>query len=89
MGPTQEPDNYTDAANDILDEYSGEVKSWISCVKSKSMYSGMAMTRLVEVINGRDYESQDECEETALNLIDYSAKAEAQYLTGLRDRVYN
>lgn len=79
LGAGGEPDNYTDAANDILDEYGKEVSNWISCVKSKTMYSGSAMTRLVEIINEQPYENQDECERTALNLMDYAAQKDAQY----------
>ena len=82
-----EPDNYTDAANDILDEYGKEVSNWIACVKSKTMYSGSAMTHLLEIINGQAYENQAECENTTLNLIDYAAKLEAQYAKELQTRM--
>lgn len=88
-GETGEPDNYTEAANDILDEWGKEVSGWISCIKSKSMFSGSAMTRLVEAINGREYGSQAECEKTALDLMDYAAKSDARYANELRSMLYN
>ena len=84
-----EPDNYTEPANSILDEYSNEVTNWVACAKSDSIYSMDAMSRLVEVINGREYRSQAECEKTALDLVDYVAKVEAQYGKELRSKIYN
>ncbi len=89
QGETREPDNYTNAANDILDNRGMEVKNWIACVKSKSRMSDTAIERLVEAINEQDYESQAECKQTALDLIDYAAKSEARYSRELMDRIYN
>ncbi|MCR5463194.1 MAG: hypothetical protein K6F06_01465 [Bacteroidales bacterium] len=89
QGETQELDNYTDEAYDILDEFEREVPNWIACINSKAMNCDSAMTRLVETINGRQYSSQAEIEKTALDLIDYSAKVEAQYARDLRRMMYN
>ena len=89
LGAAGEPDNYTDAANVILDEYGREVSNWIACVKSKTLYSDSAMNRLVETINERVYADQGECEKTALDLMDYAAKIEVQYEEGLRTMLYS
>ena len=89
LGAAGEPDNYTDAANDILDVYGSEVKNWIACVKSRSMYRQEAMTRLVEAINEKVYNDQEGCEKTALDLMTYAAKSEALYEQGLQAKLYN
>lgn len=88
-GEMQEPDNYTNAANDILDNRGVEVKNWVACVKSKSRMSDAALERLLETINEQTYESQAECEQTALDLMDYAAKSEIRYSRELLDRIYN
>lgn len=88
-GDTQESDNYTEAAYDILDEYGREVKNWIGCIQANGRYKNEAAARLLEVINGQEYRSQRECEKTALDLMKYAARCDAQYANEIRVRVYN
>lgn len=89
QGETQKLDNYTDAAYDILDEYGREVKNWIGCIQANGRYKSEAAARLLEVINGHEYQSQGECEKTALDLMEYAAKCDAQYSNEIRSRIYN
>lgn len=87
QGETQEHDNYSNAANDILDERAAEISNWVACVKSKTMFCDTAMERLVDAINEREYDSQADCEKTALDLMTYAAKKEAQYLREMRAKL--
>ena len=88
-GVTDEPDNYTDAANLILDAHDRELKNWIACIKLNNNLRDAGMARLIEVINAQEYKNQAECEKTALDLIDYAAKSEARYTQELRSMIYN
>lgn len=75
-GESFEPENYTDVAYDILDEYEREVKNWIGCIQTDGQDKSVAAARLSEVINGQEYRSQDECVQTALDLMFYVARCE-------------
>jgi len=89
QGDIIEPDNYTDAANAILDACEKELKNWVACIRLNNHLHDAGMERLIETINGQEYRSQEECEKTALDLLDYAAKSEAAYARELRNMLYN
>ena len=82
-------DDYTDEANDILDQYGKEVKNWVACINANCGDHKTAAARLTEIINGYDYPSRAECEKTALDLMTYAAKSEIAYARELHDRINN